>query len=410
MPVTRYDIFFAVAAQGDSDEKDIKNFLSVHDDMLFAQDVQLLVSDKLLERHGSILKYPANNQNASLLFNVLSFTVTHNINYNSYISSPMLVFLEQTYAQNYFSIADVQQFDDMKRINISILRKDGFLLMMEESPFRAKIIQNSFFDIILKLNRRSVANTDKKRKTMSVEAMLMEEMIKKQMAAKFGSAIASPKPEIPYYEEDDPVKGVFLHLSREQKAIKAILSLKNQEALNVTFTQNLQKAQELMRRNVSLRKGLSAELIVEYHKVLMDDPEIGGIFRTEQVVVAGNPHFKICPHNKIKDSLNKLLDRYAKAKFKGLPDVVKFGAYLHNELQHIHPFVDGNSRLTRLVMQHFFSLYNLPDYEIPVPYISRYTALTKGARNRDDNKLFELLKEIFLYMMKVATSSSVVVK
>ncbi len=399
MAVSKFDVFFAVAAKGQIQESELKQFLNVHDDLMFNQDINFLITDKLLERDGSLLIYPAKNPNAALLFDVLSFTSIYDINYNNYISSPMLIFLEQTYNQNFFRLSDVMQQEEQKRINISVLRKNGFLLIMEESPFRGKVIQNSFLDIILKLHRRAIAPTDKKRKALSVEAMLMEAIMKKQMNAKFGGSMSAPKPEVSYYEVDDPLKGFFLNLSNEQKAIKNILAVHNKEALNLTFSENLQKATVLMRQNVAQKIRVSFDIIVDYHKLLMKDPAIGGVFRTEPVVIAGNPNFKVCPFPKVKEQLHKLIDKYNKSKFKGLPDVIKFGAYLHNELQHIHPFIDGNSRLTRLVMEHFFYLYGLPGFEIPVAYISRYSAITKGAKKRDDNKLFELLKEVFLYML-----------
>ena len=55
----------------------------------------------------------------------------------------------------------------------------------------------------------------------------------------------------------------------------------------------------------------------------------------------------------------------------------------------IHPFIDGNSRLTRTRGRSFLQGKTArPIYEIPVAYISRYSSITKGAKNRDDNKLF----------------------
>ena len=134
---------------------------------------------------------------------------------------------------------------------------------------------------------------------------------------------------------------------------------------------------------------------ISRHKVLIENAKKGG-----------NPNFKICDHRRIRQALDNLIDKYNKdkKKFKGLPDVIKFGAFLHNEVQHIHPFVDGNSRLTRLVLEHFCYQNRLPNYEIPMAYISRYTQLTKGAKKRDDNKLFELLKEIFLFLINAPGS------
>lgn len=403
MPGSRYDIFLMTAAKGEANAGDVQAKVGIDRDIQFNQDVQILSVNKLIERGaGNVLRFPSQSENAQLLFDVLSFALTYNINYNNYISSPMLMFLEQTYNQNFFTFSSVQQSDDLKTANISILKHNGFLLIYQESPFRAKIIKNSFLDLILQLNNRVVEKENKKLKPVQVEALLMEEMMKRQMSSKFGGKPLKEITDIKYITEDVPERGIFLGLSPVQLEIKKILEEKNPESLNTSFKESFEKARSLMKSKVAAGVPISVDLIIEYHKVLMDDPEIGGVLRTVPVKVAGNPNFKICDHRKIRQTLDKLIEKYNKerTRFKGLPDTIKFGAFLHNELQHTHPFVDGNSRLTRLVLEHFCSQHRLPNYEVPTAYISRYTQLTKGSKKRDDNKLFELFKEIFLFQLR----------
>ncbi|MDQ7823476.1 MAG: Fic family protein [Candidatus Eremiobacteraeota bacterium] len=398
MAVTKHDLFLAIAASGSIDEADLKQMLFVTDERQFMQDLQFLAGDKLIDKQGTKLSY-VKNPSSEVLFDLLTFAVTYDINYNNYFSSPMLILLEQTYLQKYFGLHEVQQVDQMKRINISILRKDGFIIVVQPRPFLGKIIQNSFFDYLLKVNKRNPTPMDKKKKDIPVETLLVEKLMKKQLQAKMKSSDPSSMPEIQYLEDDDPSNSVFINPTKEQRAIKARISLRNRETFNVTFKENLKRAEQKMLSNVNSRVRLSKAVVMDYHKILMNDPAIGGLFRKENVQVAGNPYFKTAHFNKVEHFLDKLLERYNKTTFKNMPEVVKFGAFLHNELQFTHPFIDGNSRLTRLVMDHFFRENNAPIYEIPVSYISRYSAITKGSKRRDDNQLFELLKEIFLYII-----------
>lgn len=403
MAGSRYDIFLMTAANGSADAKEVQKAVGIDRDIQFNQEVQILMVNKLIDRVGNNLVYPEKSDKAQFLFDILSFALTYDINYNNYISSPMMMFLEQTYNQNSFMYSSVEQADAQKTSNISILKKNGFLLIYDESPFRAKVIKNSFIDLILQLNNRQVLKENKKIKPVQPESIIMEEMMKRQMSSKYGGMMSMNQiHEVKYITEDMPDKGIFLSLSPLQQQIKKTLAEKNPESLNATFQDNFDKARALMKTKVASGTPLSVDLLMEYHKVLMNDPSIGGILRTVPVTVAGNPSFKICDHRKIRQTLDKMIDKYTKdsRKFKGLPDVIKFAAYLHNELQHTHPFVDGNSRLTRLVVEHFCSQNRLPNYSVPTAYISRYTQLTKGARNRDDNKLFELFKEIFLFIIK----------
>jgi fido (protein-threonine AMPylation protein) len=396
---TKYDIFLAVASHGSIEEGALKSLLGVTDERQFNQDLQYLSNDKYIEKQQTKYVY-LKNQNSETLFDVLSFALTYNINYNNYFTSTMQIFLEQTYLQKYFGLPEVQQVEEMKRINISILRKNGFMIILNPRPFLGKIIQNSFLDVVLKLGRRTPAPMDKKKKDINIENFLVEKLMKKHIQAKMKiTTDPTSQPEIKYYEHDDPSANVVLSLSREQMALKNRISSISKETLNVEFMENLKKAENRMTQNVKNRVRISKDVIVDYHRILMNDPSIGGIIRKENVQVAGNPYFKTSHFKSIESLLDKFIARYQKSTFKNMPEIVKFGAYMHNELQFIHPFIDGNSRLTRLVMDHFFRENNAPIYEIPVAYISRYSAITKGSKKRDDNKLFELFKEIFLYIL-----------
>lgn len=397
--VSRNTIFLAIAASGSMEEAGLKQFLTITDERQFQQDLQFLITDKFIEKQGSKLAY-TKNPNSEILLDVLKFAVTYDINFDNYFSSPMLMFLEQTYNQKYFDFKEVQQNEEMKKHNISILRKNGFVIILNPNPFLGKVIQNSFLDAILKMNRRSPAPTDKKKKDINVESFLVGKLMKKTLQLKMGvKDDPTSKPEITYLETDNPTAGFYVSPTREQRAIKQRISAINKETFNVEFMENLRRTETVMVQNVKSRIRLSKGVIMDYHQRLMNDPKIGGIIRQENVQVVGNPYFKTADFRKIEGLLDNFIKRYQKTQLKNMPEVVKFGAWIHNELQFIHPFIDGNSRLTRLVMDHYFRENSAPIYEIPVAYISRYSALTKGARNRDDNKLFELFKEIFLYII-----------
>jgi fido (protein-threonine AMPylation protein) len=395
---SRQDIFIAVSSLGPIEELELKKLLGFPDERTFNQDVQILTGDKFIEKQGSKLSY-VKNPNSEMLHDLLSFAITYDINYSNYFTSPMQLFLEQTYLQKYFGFKEVQQVDEMKRINISILKKNGFLIIPNQNPFLGKIIQNSFIEGVMKINKRSIAPMDRKKRDLNIETLLVDKLMKKHLSKTSTASFRPDIPELNYYTTDDPQKGIFLSLSKEQQAVKTRIAAINKEQLNIEFMNNYKKAESSMVQNVRNKARLSKDVIIEYHKLLMNDPAIGGIIRKENVYVAGNPHFKLSHFNQIESLLSKFLDRYSRERFKNMTEVVKFGAYLHNELQFIHPFVDGNSRLTRLVMDHYFRENNAPIYEIPVAYISRYSSITKGAKKRDDNKLYELLKEIFLYIL-----------
>jgi len=77
-----------------------------------------------------------------------------------------------------------------------------------------------------------------------------------------------------------------------------------------------------------------------------------------------------------------------------------FAVYFHNEFQHIHPFVDGNSRTTRLITFHLLQHKDIPIVDIPIGLLDEYLDYTKGSKKREDNKLYRTLQKILLFNLK----------
>ena len=65
-----------------------------------------------------------------------------------------------------------------------------------------------------------------------------------------------------------------------------------------------------------------------------------------------------------------------------------------------HPFIDGNSRTSRLLMLHILRSHNLPALELPLGYFDLYMNLTKLSKKRDDESFKYLIQEIVLLNLK----------
>ena len=85
--------------------------------------------------------------------------------------------------------------------------------------------------------------------------------------------------------------------------------------------------------------------------------------------------------------------------------IIKFAAYFHNEFQRIHPFIDGNSRISRLLMLHILRMHGLPVLELPIGYFDSYLNLTKRSKKRDDEEFRYLIEEIVLTNLKNLNNS-----
>ncbi len=92
---------------------------------------------------------------------------------------------------------------------------------------------------------------------------------------------------------------------------------------------------------------LNLEVILSLHKMLISNirDDVAGRFRTDNEYVRVGSH--IAPNPKeLKDRLDKMLVEYNAASHES---IIKRIARLHLAFEYIHPFVDGNGRIGRVI-------------------------------------------------------------
>ena len=145
-------------------------------------------------------------------------------------------------------------------------------------------------------------------------------------------------------------------------------------------------------------------MVLNYHNLAMKHvPSIAGKIRTGEVYIKGNPDFAIVKARNIRKELNLLFEKYnafIKRKKISLEELLDFAVYFHNEFQHIHPFVDGNSRTTRLITFHLLQSRDIPIFDLPFGLLDEYLSYTKGSKKREDKKLYQTLQKIILWNLK----------
>lgn len=135
---------------------------------------------------------------------------------------------------------------------------------------------------------------------------------------------------------------------------------------------------------------ISNRLIREIHGVLLSKgvgaDKAPGEFRRSQVWIGGtrpgNAVFVPPPHTHVEDCMGEL-ERFLHAVDDGIPPLVR-AALAHVQFETIHPFLDGNGRVGRLLIT--FLLVNAGVLQEPVLYLSLYL---KTHRQR----YYELLDE-----------------
>lgn len=98
---------------------------------------------------------------------------------------------------------------------------------------------------------------------------------------------------------------------------------------------------------VQQKENLSERLIREIHSlVLINQPQDKGVYRRVPVTIMGSGYEPVQPYL-IPVRMEQLLVRYHEEKFLHLVERV---ALFHLEFEAIHPFIDGNGRTGRLLV------------------------------------------------------------
>ncbi|WP_110954725.1 Fic family protein [Anaerosinus massiliensis] len=135
--------------------------------------------------------------------------------------------------------------------------------------------------------------------------------------------------------------------------------------------------------SLTKEKTISEENIKRLHKLFYQgiDEKNAGVYRQQRVFISGS-EYSVAPHDQIDvlmpDMVNKL------NKLRAVEHPVVFAAKLHQKFVYIHPFVDGNGRVARLLMNMTLLQDGYPIVVIPPICRSEYiSALEKGHENED---------------------------
>jgi len=137
---------------------------------------------------------------------------------------------------------------------------------------------------------------------------------------------------------------------------------------------------------LSKNRVITEEDILEFHKLFYYriDKENAGVYRKAPVIISG-VDFRFPPPSKIGSLMQEFIKNIPSLSAKHHP--VEYSALIHLRLVHIHPFIDGNGRTARLLMNLALLQAGYVITIIP-PVLRREYLDSLKASNRGDNKPF----------------------
>ncbi|MDD2952366.1 MAG: Fic family protein [Parabacteroides sp.] len=155
---------------------------------------------------------------------------------------------------------------------------------------------------------------------------------------------------IEYTYESNRIEGNTLTLQETALVVNEGVTISGKsmrehlEAINHTEAINYIK--DIAKQDIEI----SERTIKEIHALILHgiDRENAGRYRTVPVMISGSTHMPPQPYL-IEKQMEDLMLRFRQMEEEKVHPVL-VAAYLHDELVRIHPFIDGNGRTSRLLM------------------------------------------------------------
>lgn len=403
--VSKYDLFYVIATEDKTQVTDIVKALhkKKEDYRNIHNKVKELKKDGYVKINGNVKIIL--NLKTKKLFNLISFCIKNKINYNFLFKETMLKFIQKAAKKEFFTREDVNLHPQTYNLYTTALARYGFLLITSRNPLKCKLLRHHFLFNLLNFFGKELIFYQPEKHFFVKE--IKKELRKYQNLKKFHYTIFADlekKEQINFIHISLSLEGNPITLPDTQKIIEEEIIPKKYKLIHVLEVANYKKAVDLMIEKARERVKLDLPLILEYHKIAMNHIHGAGEIRKQNVRIKLNPNFKTCDWQLIYIKLNELMEKYEQFKSEKIAEVIKFATFFHNEFQRIHPFIDGNSRTSRLLMLHILRSYDLPVLDLPLGYFDEYMDLTKRSTTRNDEAFQHLIEEVVYFNLKKVNS------
>ena len=325
---------------------------------------------------------PKTNQKTTHWFKIIKYCLKNNLDYNLLFSQNTTQVIQEinTTAPQ---LRPKTLTNNQKNTQIlTYLEENQFILLTKKRPRQGILLKHHLLDELLALNNKPPTKTtqyqDVHKQAQQIHAPPINPYEDKLFAFLAGSA---------------QLEGSTVNIGETRELLLRDI-YPDKPKKDIQMVQNLNEATHYILEH--LNQEITPQHIQEINqRVLFSLHRNAGKYKRTHNKIQGNPHFTTAHPQKVP----QLITEYCKTinQLTNKQELLKGLGHAHNELQHIHPFSDGNSRTTRLVVSWLLLKHHLPLLVIKMGCFDEYMNNTKLARTRDDNKLNQLLTHLLVH-------------
>lgn len=199
--------------------------------------------------------------------------------------------------------------------------------------------------------------------------------------------------DIEYTYESNRIEGNTLTLQETALVVEKGLTISGKPLKDHLEAINHVHALDYVKGLVAEEDGFSQSILLNIHRLILQgiDNDNAGKYRTVPVMISGAKHVPPQPY-----LINKQMEEYFiwYDENKDVLHPVELAAEMHERLVTIHPFIDGNGRTARLVMNLLLLQRGYPIVMLKGDADSRleyYNALEKAQVDNDDSIFLSLI-------------------
>ena len=299
---------------------------------------------------------------------------------------------------NYLKTSEISKIWGIRERRIRDLLKDGRIdgaikkgnvwLIPENSTKPIDLREKQIIDFIINIDKAKLDKIDK----------LKKELDKKRPLNLYSIKSLRESDILDWTYHSNAIEGNTLTLMETKVVLEGITiggKSVNEHLEAINHKDAIIFLEELIKNN----KPLTLRDIKDIHKLVLKEIDNlnAGTLRINNVTIGGATH--IPPdYLKVPDDLEKMMFNYD--AWKQLHPIVRAGL-LHGVFVKIHPFIDGNGRTSRLIMNFEVMKAGYPPIIIKKEErFDYYKALDKGATTKDYTDFIDMLIDLELEMLK----------
>lgn len=197
--------------------------------------------------------------------------------------------------------------------------------------------------------------------------------------------------DIAYAHHSTAIEGNTLTLIETKVILEDKISIGGKSLREIYEVVNHEKAFSYVKRCIAEKKELNEDITKDIHALLMENIIVGGIYRNVEVRISGASFLPPLPEEMYQQMKTFFVDM----KLKQNVNALELAAWTHAEFVRIHPFVDGNGRTARMLMNYQLMYHGyLPIYISKENRIAYYNALEAYATNEDIQPFLEMISTL----------------